>query len=167
MIGAACFAVVYVFLWSLYPRKYFSEYILTDYRVLGYVLYVLTMGEIVVYGLAKILQKRFFLAAASFLTASFVFWIMVYPPSSYDHFEYFMYALAFAVAILVIDFFGGRLWFFMDSKETAMIVMMLTPVVILFVIIAAASSPIIEKAVIGIFLAALVARTIWPDFGRM
>jgi hypothetical protein len=168
LVSVACviaFVPLYLFLWYRYPRKYFSEYILTPHWYLGYVLYLLVLIQVGLYGLTQVLRKRWFLAAASFLTGLFILRIMLYLPSSNAHFEYFMYALTFAVGILTIDFLGGRLVSFIDSKEAALGVLLAAAAVTLSVIIASACSPMIEKIVIVCFALAMGVRTTWSQRG--
>jgi hypothetical protein len=168
LVSVACvisFVPLYLFLWHRYPSKYFSEYILTPHGYLGYALYFLVLAQVGLYGLTQILRKRWFLAAASFLTDLFILRIMLYLPSSNLHFEYFMYALAFAVGILTIDFSGRRLVSFIDSKEAALGVLLAAAAVTVLVILASASSPMIEKIVIVCFVLAMGVRTTWSQRG--
>lgn len=104
--------------------------------------------------------KRVFISAGAALATCLLYSVMIHPPYSWRHVEYFFYLLPTGFVVLAVDLVGWRLLEFLQDKQCALLLVIGGPICMGIILALSLWSPQFEKTVI-LGLVATVAARAW------
>lgn len=157
-LGYLVFIVLYGRLWWHQPDEYFSEYINPDTLEWGYGLYGSVFFLLIVFAFVQLQWKRIFISAGTALATFLLFSVMIHPPYSWRHVEYFFYLLPTGFLVLAVDLVGWQILGFMNDKGRALALLIFFPLAMAIILALSLWSPQFEKTVILVLVTTVAAR---------